>query len=302
MSVSTASPSGRRRARLRDRLSRRRPAGRGAPGRRLRPGRRRRACRSSSTAATGCRCRSRWCRLPGPRQVGHVVPVGPRHVLVDGGGRAVVLADLAGHHRFDGGHWGDALVPAGHRGAGRPVVGVEAGHQLVRRAGRRVGQPLAAAAVAALVVEAAGTAGPVEPADQHRLGGAGRAHGVEQLLHAGTLIGDGGTAQGGGVAAAAGRRGAGFEGGGTAVAPARPVAACRLAEAQVRLVNRSNITDGSDRKAAATWLQKETEWSASAMFHWPTAWIDPGADKCRSKIATRPAWLRVATHCSMAWR
>src|SRR6266571_3258910 len=78
-------------------------------------------------------------RIPCPAEVGDPVPIGPAHVLVDVTVGAVVLAELAGHHRDLDRQGRDRRIPARWL-ADVEVVIVEGGDQRVRGIGRLAGQ------------------------------------------------------------------------------------------------------------------------------------------------------------------
>ncbi len=100
--------------------------------------------------------------------------VGPAHVGIDVAVSAVVLAELGGDDREAARDAYQAVRQAAV--AGVEVVGVVGGDE---RLGRVAGQ---------VVEPAAEVARPVEAAEQDRLLGTGRAHGVDQLLHAGRAV------------------------------------------------------------------------------------------------------------------
>src|ERR1039457_5309023 len=88
---------------------------------------------------------ARWgaSRVPCPSEVGHSVPVGPRHVAVDVGLLAAALAHLAGNDRQLCGQRRDRRIPTCFCFTPSEVVGVETDYQLVVGVGRLEGEPLA---------------------------------------------------------------------------------------------------------------------------------------------------------------
>ena len=120
-------------------------------------------------------------RVPGPAKVGDAVPVGPGHV-----GQVVrigtsVLAELASDDRDQLGERGNVRTPARGAVAASNVIGVKTDHKLM------VG-------VRGLVLSPTRHVIGVRQAAEHKRGrGPGQAYGVDKLLHAGGLVGDGRT-------------------------------------------------------------------------------------------------------------
>src|SRR5450755_588506 len=115
-------------------------------------------------------------RIPGPAEIADPVPVREAHHLVDVAVSAVGLAKLSEHHWIAAVNRDDRR-PTGGVARAEAAVGVVVGDELMSRIARRVRDPTGK------------IQRPVDPAEQQRLGGAGVANRVEQLLHARRAVG-----------------------------------------------------------------------------------------------------------------
>lgn len=114
-------------------------------------------------------------RIPGPGEVADPMAVGEPHQAIDVAVGAIGLPDLVQQDRVRGPRGHDRATTA--RVARRQsAVDVIVGDQLMKRVIRHVRRP------------ARQLGGVGEPAERQRLGRAGRAHGVDELLHPGRPV------------------------------------------------------------------------------------------------------------------